>query len=200
MAVPVEQGTPGALPWLVSSGSQPLVVRQNRKIVMAAVTRPANTTAYAISDAVGDGTVITFPGCGRVNGGSGLIKSISMIDSANQTTNGLYNFYLFDTIFTPDADNAPFTPTDAEMATLIGVWEMRGATPGDATVGAGGNLIYQGQREGGDSAGAAIVIPNEPVFVCGPNSTSLFGALVARNTYTPVSAEVFTFRLHVEQD
>jgi hypothetical protein len=187
-----------------NQGTSPWVTSRTHKIITVSFTRPADTVAYAVNDAMTNSTsapsVITLTGCGRVNGGSGIIKSIEMIDSANQATALTANLWLYDTTYVPNNDNTPFTPSDAELSTLIGVWELRGSSAGNSTAGAGGNRLFQGQREGGNSAGGAIVIPNEPIFVCGGGTTSLFAALVAKNAYTPVSGEVFTFRIHVEQD
>ena len=111
-----------------------------------------------------------------------------MVDSANQATKGSFELWLFDTTFTPDNDNTPFTPTDAEEATLVAVVPLTLSYVGDATAGAGGNAVYVG------------TIDRPLPFVTGASSRNLFGALVVRNVYTPVSAEVFTVRLFIEQN
>lgn len=167
------------------------------RTINGSVTRPADTNVYAVGDAITDSTsaptVLTFSGCARINQGSGTILGATLIDSANQTTKGDFDLFLFDTTYTVDNDNAAFTPTDAEMETAVGVISFLGgfAKAGDATSGAGGNLIYAGQ----------LGAYNDPiVFQCGAASTSLFGALVARNAYTPVSGEKFTIRLRIAQD
>lgn len=154
-------------------------------------TRPADTTAYAAGDAVTNSTsapvVLTFASVARANGGSGVVIAAQMVDSASQATKGNFELWLFDTTVTPDNDNAVFTPTDAECATLIGIVQFATAFVGDATAGAGGNAVYVAQ---------GLTIP----FTCGGASTSIFGLLVLRNAYTPVSAEVFTIRLTVIQN
>ena len=154
-------------------------------------TRPADTTAYAAGDAVTDSTtaptVVTFTNCARANGLSGIISSAIMIDGAAQATKGQFELWLFDTTVTPDNDNAVFTPTDAECATLVGVIEFTTWFVGDATAGAGGNAV-------------SIAKGQNFQFKCGAASRNLFGLLVVRNAYTPVSAEVFTFRLNIAQD
>jgi hypothetical protein len=156
-------------------------------------TRPADTSIYAAGDAVTDSTssptTLTFTGCAKVNGGSGVIIAATMSDSFNQTTKGDFNLFIFDTTYTADNDNAVFTPTDAELKTCRGVISFSAGLNfvGDATSGSGGNLFYPGAL--------ARPIP----FTCGAASTSLFGGLVARNAYTPGSAEVFTITLQIEQ-
>lgn len=157
----------------------------------ASFTRPANTTQYAAGEAVTDSTsaptVITFSNVVSSNGGAGSIVKVLMVDSANAATKGSFELWLFDTTFTPDNDNAVFTPTDAELATLIDVIPLPSTFVGDATAGADGNAVYIGTLA-------------EPIdFKCKPTSSNLFGALVVRNAYTPVSGESFTIRLFIEQ-
>lgn len=161
------------------------------RVISATLTRPADTTAYASGDAVTNSTsspaAITFDGCARIANGSGVIVGVTMVDSANQSTAGLFELWLFDTTYTPDNDNSPFTPTDAECATLVGIVPLNLAYVGDATAGAGGNRVYIASN---------LNIP----FQCTGGADDLYGALVARNAYTPVSAEAFTIRLRILQD
>jgi hypothetical protein len=159
-------------------------------LISASITRPSDTTAYAAGDAATNSTtapvVSTFTGAARVAAGSGTIVAATLIDSANQATKGNFELWLFDTTATPDNDNAVFTPTDAECLTLVGVIPFGAAIVGDATSGAGGNAVYPVQGLG------------MPFKL--PSGSDLFGLLVVRNAYTPVSAEVFTMRLHILQD
>ena len=156
----------------------------------ATVTRPADTTAYAAGDVVNaaTGAVITFSGCARANGLGGVIQHAKLVDSANQTTKGDFELWLFDTTFTPDNDNAAFTPTDAELATVVCVIDLSYATfVGDATAGDGGNVLHQSD------------VLNR-AFTCETADTALYGALVVRNAYTPVSDETFAIQLEILQD
>lgn len=154
-------------------------------------TRPADTVTYTAGDAVTDSTtaptVITFTNCARYNGASGMVVGALLVDSASVATKGVFELWLFDTTFTPDNDNTVFTPTDGELATLVGVIQFSSPFVGDATVGAGGNAVYP---SGG------LNLP----FVTGGASRNLFGGLVVRNGYIPVSAEAFTVRLFIAQD
>lgn len=158
----------------------------------AAFTRPADTTAYAAGDVVADLTAsandLEFTAIVRKPGGSGVILSAVLIDGANQGTKGDFELFLFDTAMAMDNDNALFTPTDAELEKLVGVIDF-GATPfvGDATSGADGNCAYV-------QAGVNLA------FKCAGSDTKLYGVLVVRNAYTPVSAEPFRVRLNVLQD
>lgn len=167
-----------------SSGTTP-------KQVLATFTRPNDTNAYAAGDAVTDSTsaptVLTFSGCASANGGSGYILGALMVDSANQATKGIFELWLFDTTVTPDNDNAAFTPTDAECATLVAIIPLVASYVGDAQSGASGNAVYSSPE---------MMRP----FTCGGASDDLFGLLVVRNAYTPVASEVFTIRLRVVQN
>lgn len=160
-------------------------------IVDASFSRPANTTAYAAGDAVSDDasspTTLEFANVGRINGGTGLIVGAKLIDSANQSTLPNFELWVFDTEPTAMEDNAAFDPTDAEAADVVGIVQFSTNFIGDETSGAGGNVVFQSDQL------------NFP-FECGAASTSLWGQLVARNAYTPVSAETFTIRLDVVQD
>lgn len=165
-------------------------VKRTIKLINTTLTRPSDTTAYAAGDAVTDSTsaptVITFSNAATATGNSGVIVRCEMIDSANVATKGSFELWLFDTTFTPDNDNAVFTPTDAELATCIGVIPLTLSYVGDATSGAGGNAMYIGTL-------------SEPIDFVTTTTANLFGGLVVRNAYVPVSAEAFTVRLFVEQ-
>lgn len=157
------------------------------------VTRPADTTAYTAGDAVSDSTsaptAASVSGCARVNGGSGVILRAILIDSANQSTAGDFEVYLFSEAHTATNDNAAWAPSDADIESYyIGKIDF-GDTPDvlNAASGASGNCAYDSEQ---------IAVP----FKCGAGSTSLYWQLVARNAYTPVSAEKFTLRLSIAQD
>lgn len=173
-----------------------------RRIVQASVTRPANTTAYAAGDALTNSTsapvVLTFENMARFPGGGGIVRVAHLLDSAAQATKISAELWLFAGAAapTPDNDNVPFTPTDAELANLIGVIVFDGLTAGwvfvgDVTAGAGGNAVIIGRIGPSGAGGHLLDLP----YVCGPATTSLWGLLVVRNAYTPVSGEVFTVSL-----
>lgn len=159
--------------------------------ITASKTRPSDTTAYASGDVINEsttaGTVWTFDNCARENGGGGVISRVLVGDSANQSTKAVLELWLFTATLTADFDNAAFTPTDAEMLTLVGVVQLPNVFVGDATSGAGGNCVYSSGQ---------IHLP----FECAAASETLYGVLVPRNAYTPVSAEVFDITLVISQD
>jgi len=162
------------------------------KNVDASFTRPADTTAYAVGDVMANSTsspvVITFAGCARVDGGSGIISQVQMVDSSNTSTAGDFQLWLFDTSPTIDNDNATWTPTDAALGDLIGIVAL-GSSPiiGNLTSGAGGNAVYQARD---------LNLP----FTCGAGVDDIYGVMVAQNAYVPISAEVFDYRLRIYTD
>lgn len=152
---------------------------------VATITRPADTAAYAAGDVLG--TEMTFDGCARSAGGKGMIASAMVVDSANQATPPDLELWLFSSPISDASDNAPFVPTDVELASLVGIIPFPNIYIGNATSGAGGNLAAKSDVE---MLG----------FACAAASDDLSGVLVVRNAYTPVSAEVITVRLAVLQD
>jgi hypothetical protein len=79
------------------------------------------------------------------------------------------------------------------MLTLAGIIDFPTADwdEGIATAGAAGNALQQ------------VTGLNIPFVTTGPDSTAgrtLYGQLVVRNAYVPVSGEIFTVSLIVSQD
>ena len=152
-------------------------------------TRPADTTAYTAGDVMNNsasaGVVTEIPNVGLSAHASTIIQQAICVDSANQATKPDLELWLFDTAVTADNDNAVFTPTDAELRTLVAVIAFPSTSfkAGDATSGAGGNCVCDIQNLG------------IPVRVTGTQVDSLYGVVVVRNAYTPVSAERFDFFL-----
>ena len=136
-------------------------------------TRPANTTAYAVNDVIADDTTSlwTFSGVARnKKGATGLVTNASLIIDSAESTALQAELFLFHSTVGLDADNATDTITDAEMKTCVGrVSFYTGITTTNQT-------IYD-------------VRPNIQ-FTCGPDDQDLYGILLAKNAYTPVSGEV----------
>ncbi len=147
----------------------------------ASFTRPADTTQYTAGDVISNSTsapaVMTFNAA--LLDGYGTIQTAYLLDSANQATLLDAELWLFDTAPAATNDNAAIAFTDAELARLIGVIDFAVADGkvGLVTSGAAGNAInFQ----------ANLSIPVRGL------SNDIYGVLVARNTYTPVSGETLT--------
>lgn len=159
----------------------------------ASLTRPSNTTAYAAGDVISAVTTndhFTFGALsndnskrtGRPNPGTLAINCARLWSSANQSTKLDAELWLFHTDIAEVADNSAFAPTDTEMLTLVGIiaFPMADWKVGTATSGADGNAVCEVRN---------LDFP----VMAGPGR--LYGQLVARNAYTPVSAEVFVVDL-----
>lgn len=161
--------------------------------VTSSITRPSNTTAYAAGDVLSDTTGNahhTFSNVVRAYGPlTGSIETAIITTSANQTTLPDLELWLFDADIATVADNAAFAPTDAESNTLIGIiaFPVSQFKVGNAGSGAAGNAV---------NAQTGIGMQ----FSTKNDTKAIYGQLVVRNAYTPVSAEIFTIRLFLAQD
>lgn len=158
------------------------------KVVSATLTRPANTTAYTAGDEITDvgGGILTFPGCARFPGGSGVILGVAAAFSSNWGTKPNLELWLFDTTSVPQADNAAFAPADAEVNTLLAVIPPATNYVGDATAGSGNFVMDTGQ----------IAVPFTTV-----GSADLYGRLVIRNAgQAGANSDTIKLRLRISQD
>lgn len=161
-------------------------------LVTASVTRPANTDPYTAGDVIANSTtapaVITFTGSARVAAGSGSVFGARLIDEANQATKGSFELYLFSSAPAAVNDNAALALNAGDVEKLIGVIAFDDLTYiTNAASGASGNVVF---------GKWGIIRP----FKCPAGVQSLFGLLVVRNAYTPVSGEKFVIQLGIIQD
>ena len=178
------------------SGRNNVVCRFDTRIITQSLIRPSNTTQYAAGEVISEVTTnnhFTFADLANPGQLSGQIDRAIITSSADGSGVLLpdLELWLFDTDIAEVADNAAFAPTDAEMLTLVGVIDFPVA---NWKVGlSGGNSCCEGDRAGGN--------PLPMLYKCKTvASFSLYGQLVTRNAYTPVSAEVFSVRLIVTRD
>ncbi|MEE7625448.1 hypothetical protein V3O24_04680 [Methylobacter sp. Wu8] len=158
----------------------------------AALTRPADTAAYADGDIIANSdtapVVNVLTGAALANGRGGIINNLILIDSNKAATAADLELWFFNSAYTATNDNAAFAPTDAEAESveLIVKLPASGAIIGNAGAAAAGNRIYQ-------------INDINKNFKCAANSQNLWWALVLRSAYTPVSAEKFTLKLDIAQ-
>lgn len=155
----------------------------------AGYTRPSDTNAYTAGDVVANSTsaatILTFAGATLGKLGSTILMSATCVTSASvAAAKPDLQLWLFDTTITMDQDNAVFTPTDAELLTLLHIvsFPVAAFVVGDATAGAGGNAVCNAQN---------LWLPINTVIA----DNSIYGVLVVRNAYAPVSAETINVRL-----
>lgn len=165
----------------------------------SAITRPANSTAYAIGDVIANVTTnayfligqnIANQDSGRVTRRTELTGEISKVvlkSNANQGTKPGIRLFFFAEAVTEVADNEPFAPTDADLESLVCTVDLLSADWLAANPGSGalGNSFCQSLDIAArfKSAGGTLhVVP------------------VLTNTYTPVSGETFTLDVVVTAD
>jgi len=172
-----------------SNPSNPLpLLRSDNFTVTVTKTRPADTTTYAVDDAVSEstsaGTVWTFANMARNPGEGGMLQGLDLIISTAQSLKFDGELWLFDTAPASGLnDNAAWTPTDAELKTKVCILSFNGGS----------------WRTG--SGNGSIELPGLAVsYQCAAGSTSLYGVMRAKNAYIPTSAEDFTVRAHVIRD
>ena len=160
------------------------------------ITRPADTSPYAAGDVMSDGTGdnhLTFLNAVQKGALSGAIGTARIISSANKATKPDIELWLFRVNPATRADNLTFNITDAEHEEVIGIidfavlnWKV--GHPGADAVGSSSceaqniGLVFRG--------GKSTTIAD----------TNIYGQLVVRNAYVPVSAEKFTVELVITQD
>ena len=170
----------------MSEGTQR--VRGKGHTTGVSVTRPTNTDAYTIGDVVGTATTATLiiPNASFGEFDAGIIQQVIVSASAYVAVAPDLELWLFDSTVAAIADNAAFTPTDTEMGTLVGIVEFPTADwkIGNATAGAGGNAVCVADN---------VSLP----FNTKKGTSKLYGVLVMRNAYVPVSGGIFTVRLQV---
>lgn len=156
------------------------------KTISDSITRPSNTTQYADGDAISEVTTndfFTFSGVCRPSKFSALITGATLISSIDTSGGLAADLYLFadNELPTEAADNAAWAVTDAQLLNCLGVISFPAAD--------------------WDTAGAnSLCSVNNLGLAISPGRSNIVGQLVARSTYTPASAEVFSVQLKVTQD
>lgn len=155
--------------------------------VLSAVdfTRPADTTAYAVSDAIADSTsaptVLTFANCARSSGGSGYVTRARVM--TDQSANvAAYRLHLFRATVTAINDNAALTTLIANRSNYLGYIDLPTA----------------GTEGSGSDAANTQNLDTRLAFVA--TGTSLFGLLQTKTAFTPASGQRFYVELGIEQN
>lgn len=158
----------------------------------ASWTRPSDTTQYAAGDGVSDDTTsataatFTLKNMGAMAGMGGVIRAVTLHKTDQDQTGADFDIYFFKTqpAGTTYEDNAAIAITDAVFQTSVGFVALTASADGRSVV--TGDLYCKSNLD----------LPYE----CGEDTTTivapLYFVVVARGTYTPASAEVFTLTVH----
>lgn len=148
----------------------------------ASLTRPADTTAYAVGDAVSNSTgapavlQLTLPGA--ANGQSYVVTDVIVTSSVKGATLPQFTAILAAATFTATADNAALaldqTTFEAATTSFVSLTEQNSTSTRARVAATGLNLVR------------SLAV----------SDTKLYGALMAANAYTPASGEVLTLIVH----
>lgn len=147
---------------------------KNRDI---AQTPTITAGAYTAADAVGG--LLTFEKAVSVYKGDARIVKVVIIDDAKQDENLI--LHLFDRTFTAMADNAAWSPSDADMQHSIGHIEIPAAN----------------YMPGANNSHATVECEFDFALVAG--GTSLFGQLECVGTPTYAATDDLTVKLTVQR-
>lgn len=162
--------------------------------VHAEFSRPNNTTVYAARDIVspssGTATIgyLTFEHAARHLGDGGRVTDIHITTDKSTTTTS-YTLWLYvEPPLQSAIDNEPYLLLYSENHIRIG----------------GGISTDDAVTEGSGSTAAichlSIGEHDLPVFICRPDSTSLYGILQTDEVFTPNANQKFLVELDIEPD
>lgn len=146
------------------------------------VTRPADTTAYAIDDCISNSTsaptTFAIANAAKASGGSGIITDITVLSNNDPVTALQGEIFLFDSLVASPNDNAAFQVSDADARKCIGKVPF-------VLEDIGNNEFFHAQ---GVNIG----------FTC-VGSADLRFLLRAKNAYLPGNGEALTFRYKIQR-
>jgi hypothetical protein len=144
--------------------------------ISISATPSIDASAYAALDNL-DGAIISFANAVGWTGGIGHLVSVEVQDKDDEGPD-LTIFFLSDTI-TPEAQNAPFTMTDANAEKIVAVVHTTSGTWED---------YIQGQK--------CFVYPAPPKTIrCA--ATTLYAVVRVDETYTPASTSDLIITINV---
>lgn len=152
--------------------------------VQFTVTRPADTTAYAVDDAISSSAsapaAISFS-AGRTATGSGYIRGVTLQNSVAAATE-VIEIDFYNASVTPINDNAEATRLIANKAKFLGTVILPALAKQTAN------------SDQSESQSFGLAIP----YSCAAGGL-LYAIVRTAGTFTPVSAETFTFTVFCEQ-
>lgn len=156
--------------------------------VSTEITRPNDTTAYAINDVVGPtggAALLTFTNIARVNAGTGYIVKVRLMTD-QKTNTATYRLHLYsDNTPTAIADNALFTLLWANRAVRVGYIDLYGMGTEDPT---------------GSDCAVAFSGDIRLHFKSAAASRNLYGVLETKTVFTPAASQKFFIELETELD
>lgn len=166
-----------------SANSLPVVGPNDEFVTVSVdVTRPTDTTTYAINDAIANSTsstnAFTVANAVKASGGSGIITDVVILSDNDPATTLQGEIMLLDGGATTPVDNATFSLSDSDAKKLVGKIPF-------VLEDIGNNQFFHAQ---GLNIG----------FTC-TGSADLRFVLRAKNAYVPANGETLTFRFKIQR-
>ena len=162
----------------IEPGTDPIQV-ETASPFRISLTPTITAGIYAAGDALGGR--LEFAAAAREAAAGGTITKVVIVDEAQQLAP--VDLVLFDQAFTATADNAPFDPTDADLANCIGYIDVAATDYADFT----------------DNSVAAKASGLRMPFDYVLDGTVLYGQLVVRDTPTYVAIDDLTVMITVQR-
>lgn len=179
------QGTGGTS--LDSNGSGALMVQQTvsgytTTVVCSEITRPNNTTPYAISDVVGDGSVGVITNIARSSGGTGYLVKFKLATDQS-TCVASFKIHIYNVSPTAIDDNAPFTQLYSNQSSYIGYVTMANFS-----------------TEGAGSTAAVTLNISDRLAYATSGSDDLFYIMETNSIFTPAANQKFLLTATAENN
>ncbi len=169
-----------------SNSKKASVIVSEMATVGTSFTRPNDTTAYAVDDAIANATsgasVLTFAGMARNTGMGGTIVGAALLIANKATVAAEFHLMLYDTSPTAQNDNAAFAHGANDLGYLVGTLMFTPALMTDQGGGSYPFRVYQ-----------AVNLPL--TYRCA--ATGLYGLLKTRTAYTPAAQTLYRIRMDV---
>lgn len=160
----------------------------NLTMITTAFTRPADTTAYAAGDAVGDSTsaltMQALANAARVSGGSGYIVGLRVTTNKKSITPRIRVHFWNTNGATLSNDNAAFQSKYADISKRVGYWDMPAMiTPADTT-----------NSDQSTAIDMTVRIP----YTCA--ATNLYYTLETLDIFTPASGDAWSITVFCDRN
>ena len=163
-------------------GSNPFIGEVGADVVEITQTPTITAGAYTAGDALGG--LLTFANAVRAAGRGAVITKIVITDKTAQGAQlAPIDLVLFNQTFTPTADNAPFDPSNADLANSIGFIDIAATDYSD----------FANNAVAAKTSGLRMPFP---IVLVG---TSLFGQMVVRDAPTYAATDDLTIKLTIER-
>ena len=156
-----------------------------RSVLSATFTRPADTAAYTMNDAISTSTSaptgLVFANAVKTAAGSGNLVRATLETNSSVCT-AAFRLHLFNAPITAQVDNAAYTLLWTNASFRVGYIDFPAL-----------------ETEGAGSTSSLSLVTGTLAFTCGASDTTLYALLESKTAWTPASGQQFLLKLLVEQ-